>query len=211
MKYYSIELSADPKVIGKNYPQTSCTTLAQAHLINSWKLFNPQPNLGFELNKSAVLTDFLSTSAVSSKGFLVGQTVKELLADFKLMQHQFFNAPVSEKKNTHPYFWLHLSEPSLSRLLDYEKSVFFRTEYTFREEEIQLKSYDHYDQLKKEDKDASFGVELDSIVLGSEFDRTLDIFTFLPFATGIFISERLATALKESGLSGIEIKEAPIS
>ena len=206
--YYQITNELDDKVVGKDYPQVDCLTMAQAHLINSWHLFDPQPELKFELKKKAVLTDVLKDATISSRGFLISQKIKDLLADFKLMRHQFFNATVKAKKVKLDYYWLHLSEPQLSRYLDYKKSVFYRTEYTFREDLIDLKSYEHYEQLKKQDKDASFGVELDQIALSEEFDKALDMFTFLPFGLNIYISQKLRDALLEKNIMGFKIEEA---
>ena len=47
-----VNLNLDDKVVGKDYPQVDCLTMHQAHLITSWHLFDPKPNLKFKLKKN---------------------------------------------------------------------------------------------------------------------------------------------------------------
>lgn len=206
--YYILKNDLDVKVVGKDYPQVECLTMHQAHLITSWRLFNPKPNLKFQLKNKALLTDVLNKSAISSTGFLINDKVKSLFENFKLMRHQYFEAIVTQKNDNLEYYWLHLTEPELTEQLDYEKSIFFRTEWTFREEKINLTSIKHYKTLKDKDKEASFGVELDKIYLSKLFDTKLDMFTFLPFDSNIYISENLKNAIEESNITGFKIEKA---
>ncbi len=145
-----------------------------------------------------MLKDF----TINSRGFLISQKVREVLDNFHLMGHQYFSAVVQTKNDMHHYYWLHLCEPVLAHQINYEESVFFRTEYTFREEKIQINSFEHYQELKNQDKTAAFGVELDEIVLSNTFDRTLDLFSFLPFDNNVYITEQLANALAANHIQG---------
>ncbi len=206
--YYIIDNALDDKIVGKAYPQVDCETMAQAHLIDSWHLWDPKPKLNFTLKRNAILTDVLKDATISSRGFLINEKVKEILKLFHIMQHQFFHAPVRAKGKIHDYYWWHLCEPELTHHLDYEKSVFYRTEYEFREEPITLTSYQHYETLKKQDAEASFGVEIETIALAKTFDRTLDAFTFLPLDGHIYISENLKQALEQNDVTGLKIEKA---
>ena len=125
------------------------------------------------------------------------------------MQHQYFNAKVYDKNDIeYQYYWLHLSEPSLTKQLDYQRTKFYTAKWGFeREGEILLKNYEEYEYLKSLDKEASFSVKIDKIALSDKFDNTLDMFTFLPFEINIYISERLKNAIEEAGITGFEIKE----
>ncbi len=188
--------------------KVDCETMFQAHSISSWYLSKPAPKLSFELSRSAFLTDVLKDATISAPGFLISERVKRLLDSFNIMRHQFFPAPVRTRRSVHGYYWWHLCEPKLTTRLDYERSTFYRTEFGFREEPIVLTSYRQYEKLKKRDKEASFGVELDSIVFSKSFDRTLDVFTFLPFDRAVYCSGQLREALEGGGVSGFSFKKA---
>lgn len=206
--YYTLKNDLDDKIVGKDYPQVDCLTMHQAHLITSWHLFDPKPNLKFKLKKRAILTDVLNKSAISSTGFLINSKTKGIFDEFNMMRHQYFDTTVETKKGeVLNYFWLHLTEPQLTEELDFHKTVFYETEWTFRKEPITLNSYNHYKELKAKDTEASFGVEIDKIALSDNFDNNLDMFTFLPFDNKVYISERLKNAIEENEIIGFKIEK----
>ena len=209
MKYYSVSNSAE-KEIGRTYPQLHCTTQIHAHALSAWEFPHFTPQLKFDLEKSAKLTDVLSTGSISAHGFLVNRKVKDILVDFNLMTHTYYTASVSLPKTgeTLPYYWLHFSQPELTKQLDYQNSIFYETEWTFRENVIKINSYEHYQELKSYDKKAKFGVEIDEIVVSEKFDKDLDVFIFLPFSN-LYISTRLKDALDDNKVIGLKYEEAP--
>jgi|SRR5690606_22365631 len=207
--YYILKNDLDEKIVGKDYPQVDCLTMHQAHLITSWRLFDPKPNLKFKLKKRALLTDVLNKSAISSAGFLINLKIKKIFDEFNIMRHQYFDVSVEAKNGEIlNYFWLHLTEPQLTEKLDFNKTIFFETEFTFRKQPILLKSYNHYKDLKEKDLEASFGVELEKIALSDNFDNSLDMFTFLPFDKNVYISERLKNTIEENEIKGFKIEKA---
>jgi len=206
--YYIIKNELDEKIVGKKYPQVDCLTMSQAHLITAWKLFDPKPKLQFRLKNKAILTNVLSDATISSTGFLIDKFTLDIFKSFNLMRYQVFEAQLECNKKYLEYFWLHLSDPELTKKLDYQKTQFFRTEFTFREEPIALSSYDEYERLKSQDKNASFGVEIDQIALSNEFDNDLDLFTFLPFDNKLYVSDQLRNELQHKGVIGFEFQEA---
>jgi len=210
LEYYKISNSIEEKIVGKEYPQVDCLTQAQAHKISAWHMYNKVQVLKFELNKKAKLTDVLSDVSLSgSTGLLINKKVRSIFEDFKLMNHQYFEAIVITPQNEEiSYSWLHLTDPSLINKVDFEKSTFFRTEYTFREEEIELSSFDHYKSMKAKDSDASFGIEMDEIALSNSFDKSIEVFTFLPFDNQIYISANLNKTLVENNISGVNLEKA---
>ena len=126
------------------------------------------------------------------------------------MNHKFYDAKIVNTKNhkSYLYYWMHLYEPELTHQLNFEKSTFFATKWTFKENLIYINSLEHYNRLKAKDKEAKFGVELDEIYLTDQFDITLDMFTFLPFTNNIFISERLYMEIVKSKITGFELNES---
>ena len=210
MKYYRMCYSTS-KDIGRTFPQLHCLTQNYAHQLSSWKFPSFTPKLEFELNKTANLTEVLSNAAISANGFLINSKVKDILNLFNLMNHKYYDARIKIPKSgqTLNYYWLHLSQPLLTLQLDYDKSVFYETEWTFRKELIQLKSFDHYKELKSKDKEAKFGVKLDQIYVSRKYDKSLDLFSFLPFANDAFISKRLKERLENNNITGLQFMDAP--
>jgi len=209
MKYYNITNSTG-KETGRTYPQLHCLTQPYAHSMNAWQFPSFTPKLIFELEKTAQLTDVLSSAAVSSgNGFLVNSKVKDIFSDFNLMTHKYYDANIVVPKTgeTLNYYWLHLCQPELSMQLDYKKSVFYETEWTFRKDIINIASYKHYEELKAKDKRAIFGVDLDEIFVTEKFNKDLDIFTFIPFTGQKFISSKLKDALENNKVTGLAYEE----
>ncbi len=210
MEYYHLSNSTG-KETGMIYPQLHCVTQPHAHALSHWRFPDFKPKLSFELGKTAKLTDVLSNAATPGNGFLINQKVRDILTQFYLMEHKFYEATIVVLKTgeTLNYFWLHLSQPSLTYQLDYGKSKFSETKYAFRENEIEINSFEHYKELKAKDTQAKFGVVLDEIYVTKEFDKRLDVFTFLPFSEHLNISSRLKLALEKNGVTGFEYEEAP--
>ncbi|MBK8875579.1 MAG: hypothetical protein IPN13_17345 [Bacteroidetes bacterium] len=209
MKYYRISNSTG-KETGRTYPQLHCLTQPYAHSMSSWEFPGFTPILNFELNKTAKLTDVLSQSSIGATGLLINDKVKDILNQFKLMGHKYYDANIVIPKSGEKlsYYWLHLCHTELALQLDYSKSVFYETEWAFRKEVIKIKSFDHYKELKSGDNQAKFGVKLDEIFVSEEFDKGLDFFTFLPFSKFEIISSELKRALELNNVTGIQYEEA---
>ena len=67
------------------------------------------------LDDSAILTDFVSSAPIRNSGFIVSARVRDLLADFTLPTHRFFDLPVAHRgSSVDGYCWLHLPQPNVS-------------------------------------------------------------------------------------------------
>lgn len=193
---------------GSDFPQVSCLTLDEAHNISFDGFTTPEPNLAFKLGSRAKLTDVLSQAAISAHGLLISRSFKKLLSSFSIMEHKFYPVTIEIGKEKELYFWMHLVDGTFKNKIDYSASTFYWTKSTFRKGSIRLSSYGDYVQRKKENG-LLWGVEIDKIVLGSEINKTLDLIGSLPFDMGIYVSEKLKTAIIDNGITGVEIKEAP--
>lgn len=150
MKYYSVSNSAE-KETGSSYPQLHCLTQAYVHSMTAWEFPSFTPKLVFELEKSAKLTDVLSNGSISSEnGFLVNEKVKNILGDFHLMTHKYYEATIILPKTSDRliYYWLHLCQPEFTEQLYYEKSIFYETKWNNRKDIIKIDSFDYYKGLK---------------------------------------------------------------
>jgi hypothetical protein len=209
MRYYKMKNST-AKETGRVYPQVNCLTQFYAHQLSPWEFPSFVPKLDFELRKAAKLTDILSTAAINGDGLIMSDKAKAVFSKFNLIKNKFFNANIIILKTnqTVPYNYFHPSEPELSKVIDYKKSKFSETEYTFKKNSIEITSYNHYLDMQAKDEEAKFGVVLDEIYVTEEFDKTLDLFTFLPFCD-TFISDRLRDELLAEGISGLVFEQAP--
>lgn len=206
--YYSISCSTE-KEIGRTFPQLHCLSQVHAHSLSAWEFPHFIPKLIFELHKSAKLTDVLSDAATGGNGFIISKRLKDILASFTLMTHRYYDVKINTKNGELIYYFLHLCEPGLTKQLDYNKTEFHETNYTFRENRIKIESYERYKSLKSLDKDAKFGVDMENIFVKEDFNQLLDLFTFLPFTHKIFISEKLKNTIQENKITGLKLTEAP--
>lgn len=207
--YYKINYELDDKITGKGYPQVNCLNVNEIGNFSSWELNKKKTILKFELNKKSKLTDVLSVLEINT-GFLISPKVKKILDQFKLMRHQYFDATIETDNGTFNYYWLHLTEPDLVKKIDYNKSIFYETEYTFKKDIIILDNFEHYQMLKSQDKEACFGVTSEQIFFSDSFDKTLDLLTFLPFNNDIYISEKLKNVLIENNILSFNITQTSV-
>ncbi|MDR7130071.1 hypothetical protein J2X69_002418 [Algoriphagus sp. 4150] len=205
--YYTIKHETNTEEIGSDFPQASCLTLNEAHNVSFDAFTIPSPNLAFKLGNRTKLTDVLSQAAISAHGLLISHRFKVLLDSFNIMAHKFYPVTVETGKKEELYFWMHLVDMRFNNKIDYSGSTFYWTKSTFRKGSICLSSYEDYLQQKKENG-LLWGVGIDKISLGNEFDKTLDLISSIPFDMGIYVSEKLKTAIFENNVTGIKVKEA---
>jgi hypothetical protein len=209
MKYFRMTYSTG-KEIGRDFPQLHCLTKFHANQLSAWEFPAFIPKLEFELNKTAKLTDVLSNAAISGYGLLINDKTKEIFSKFNLMTHKFYDAKIIIPKTGEvlAFNYFHPCYPNLSRLLDYEQSVFYETKWNSRVDNIRINSYDHYTELKSQDKKAMFGVKLDEIYVNKMFDISLDLFVFLPFANTTYVTKKLKDELEKNNIKGLIFEDA---
>jgi hypothetical protein len=108
--------------IGRVYPQLKGfpRPLAPAHDADLDDLPHGRPlpdDLAFRtavLAPDAICTDLISTTWSGLFGFLVSDRLRGLLGRFQLPPHQYFSAPLEQrKKAVGGYWWLYLPAPDL--------------------------------------------------------------------------------------------------
>lgn len=203
--FYSIDnITGDETGV---FPQVSCISQTLAHSIQFDEFAAKIPELVFEIEKRAKVTDVLSQAAISAHGMLISERFKTLMENFRIMNHVFYPAVVKTRTADLQYYWIHLADDSFVNKIDYTKSIFYWTRSTMRKGVIELSSFDDY-LGQKEKNGHLWGVDIDKIVLNKNFDMTLDMFGCLPFDMGIYVSERLKNAILSMEISGLELKEA---
>jgi hypothetical protein len=204
---YSIDNRTD-KEVGGVFPQVSFNQVKEAFKFKHNEFPDNPPVLSTTLEKRAKLTDMLSQASISGHGLLVNSKVKDLLSQFSIMEHKFFDCPVADQNgDTHQYYWMALVQPDLFELIDFEQTSFFLKKGLKNLGEVPLRNMGDYVTLKK-DLDSSTIVKASNLALKS---CNLDLFKLPLFDNNLYVSESLKTALTENAITGIEIKKAPMS
>src|SRR5690606_25582916 len=156
--------SGDEKTIGKKYPQCKGMPSGMG-LTQNWfespnsmtKLTNLDfpnfdPELIFELEDAAILTDVVSPSNISAKGFLINEKVKKLFEGFKLIEHKYYPAVLIVRRNRLQYYWLHFkaNEDYFLRKIDYKQSKFHISNLAYKRiDDLKIFSYQEYLERRK--------------------------------------------------------------
>ena len=192
--------------MGKKYPQVDCLRPFTASQISPWNKLLCNPDLKFKLKKGAVISDYISTTVGPGCDMLISPELYECIRHFNIMPYQIFPAIIDTNKDIKEYLWLHLYGLAFVDLIDYNKSSFIRTEWTFPQDSIALESFSQYQQLKSQDNTGAFGVTFDSLTLRDK-STIWDLFFPFPFDSTIFISERLAEELIKSNYTGFSLEQ----
>ena len=221
-KYYILGYASGTKETGPQYPQVQ--SMSKGYNYNSPdsiyqltidvpKFF---PNLDhFILHKKARPTDLIS-NGLTSFGFIVSSRFMKILSSFNLLDHKFFQAKVlHDKAWLNDYYWLQIAS-DLTDFVDYQKSEFYikNIAKVFSKDlgSIEVLSKEDYDSKRKDlkEKDSNLTISAKRIIMNSNFDKTLDMFSLPRFNSETFISERLKHALEEAKLTGLGVEETEL-
>jgi len=220
MEYYILSNSTDEKIIGKKYPQ--CKGIpSDMGLTSKWfeqpnsmtKLTNDEfpdfePELIFELEEKAILTDVVSPSNISAKGFLVNEKVKSILSDFTLMEHKYYPAILIFKGSKLPYYWLHFKENENTFLggIDFPDSIFKITNLAFMKiDDVKILSYDDF--WNKKMALPMKHIRAEKIVLESKlYEKKIDLFYISYITSCFFVSKNMKMEIEMNNITGFEIQ-----
>lgn len=220
MEYYFLSNSADKDIIGSKYPQ--CKGLPNGDKYN-YKWFE-QPNsmtnltndefpnfeldLIFELDRGAKLTDVISPSNISAKGFLINEKVKNIFDQFNIMEHQYYPATLIYKEKKLNYFWLHFKEIEEEYLgnVDFINSKFYISNLSFTKiDDIEISSY--VDFWNKKMNLSMKHIRAERIKLNSNFrNKCNDLFFISYVVSNYFCSHNLRDKIIDNKITGLEIK-----
>jgi hypothetical protein len=211
-EYYIASNSTDEKIIGKKYPQ--CKGIpSQMELTSNWfdqpnsmtNLSNDEfphfkPELIFELEEKAKLTDIISPSNISAKGFLINEKVKDIFDKFILADHRYYPATLIVNDLKHQYYWLHFVKKDLDNI-NLNQSIFYKSIFGFdKGEYVKINSYqDALQVIRQED----CFIMPEKIVLNTNNNKTEQVF-YLPIPNRIIVSKEVMNLLCESKIKGID-------
>lgn len=210
MQYYILDTPAQSKETGNVYPQVAFNNVKEAFKFRHNCYPEDEPVLSATLEKGAKLTDVLSQASIAGHGLLINEKVKSILADFKIMNHRFYNCPVKDHNGQiHQYFWMALVQPDIINWIDFEKSSFYTTKVGFRKDDILLTSHKDYIQKKENLPSINWWIEAESIKINTVIEYELFIFPYL--LRGILLSEKLRHVFIESNIKGVKTEKAPVN
>lgn len=159
-----------------------------------------EPDLVFELEKKAKLTDIVSTSNISAKGLLMNEKTKNIFEQCNLGQHKFYPATVIYKNEKHQYFWLHILNLRIEDI-NLKESKFYKSEFGF--DKLGYLSFNGYEEAFRIARETDCFIRPEKIIMNKNY---INIF-YLPISNSIYISNNLKTILDKNNINGMEIKQ----
>ena len=218
MEFYNLNNATARKKVGRymqtkgyvdgydQYAQNSMTEL------DSEKIPSVIPDLRFDLEKTAKLTDVVSASNISARGFLINEKVKNIFESCKLSEHRYYDATINVNGEIHKYYWLHLIFNDLS-LIDFPNSSFYLSSFFDNQGNVPVQSVDDYFlKLKELTGNEFLFIFADKIKLLPTDDK-FDLIVF-PYIFGLrlryLISSELKEKLEKEKVTGIDIEPQDI-
>jgi hypothetical protein len=211
-KYFSINYATEPKKIGRKYPQSQ-EIIGVHHSLKFDDLPAAPINFGsVYIHNSSKLTDFISTTAIAAHAFIISKKAIETFEQFDLGDYKVHPATVIHKGIKCDYGVLQFTN-DLHSNIDFANSKFYVANilggYEF---DIDVNSLEDYEAKRNEVKQGLYPGTKKwwylNLKWGEFLNRTHtpNIFTIFSSAIKPYISQQLAMAILENGLTGIEIE-----
>lgn len=220
MKYYKLSHETDYRVIGtypqcKGMPSNMGFTVDWFDRPNSFTHLNNEdfpdfiPDFIWELEDNTKLTDVISPSNISARGFLINEKVKEIFSQHNLMEHKFYPAKIIMGNKNLQYYWLHFKENReyFLKNIDYERSSFFIADLAFKRiGDISINSYEDY-VLKKKELKFKY-ISISKLIFNKELSNVkLDMFGIRYLFSDFLASEQFVNAIQSHDVTGLCISE----
>jgi hypothetical protein len=225
MEYFLLGNTTDEKIVGKQYPQCkgmpsglglTSKWFEQANSmtnLNNNEFPNFEPELIFELDEKAKLTDVVTPSNISAKGLLVNDKLKNILDSFNLIEHRYYPAILIVNGEKRHYYWLHFKESNdvFLNYIDFEKSSFYIGNLArWKEATIDINTIDEYYQIKK-----SIGfktINFEQLYFKENFKQNpIELFYIDNLHNDFIINDVLKNTLQTLGIKGFEVYKAKFS
>ncbi|MER3329231.1 MAG: hypothetical protein RIF34_06590 [Candidatus Kapaibacterium sp.] len=174
--------------------------------LNIFELPNFIPDLIWELEDNAKLTDIISASNIRGKGFLMNKKAKELFVRYNIIEHKFHKSIVIYKGTNYEYFYLQLVKDDLNDI-DFNKSLFCISNFVGKK--VKSVSFSSYQEIISLQNNLDFGL----IILAEKLKLNFyfyDLLFFPRVRNEIFISEIMLGHILECNISGLEFSEQDI-
>jgi hypothetical protein len=212
-KYFVLDLSADGKVIGAEYPQLEEAKadvrdgLWELAYAKGKRLKSVSPISNLKLGKRNKLTDVLSCSLGAGGDFVISSKVFEILKDFNTQSLQIIPTTILHKgANLGNFYWIHFTY-AFEKFIDfanctYDMKMLSDTGFTAPE------SYEEYNEAISSDLGKYNWLRMTRTVLGESFPANEDIFMLCRANQRVYVSVDLMSAFHQKKITGCDFKEA---
>jgi Immunity protein family (Imm11) len=170
--------------------------------LNNDEIPKDNPELIWQMEPKAKLTDVVSAGNISAKGLLCNDRVREILESHKLCEHKFYPATLIHEGKELNYHWFHPIEQDID-IIDFEKSKFALTDY-FRDfmNDIEINSKAKLIKEYNERDDDTLITLLDL-----KLNLHIDFCRFSYIIHNYFIvSDTMKNKLKKSNITGLSFR-----
>ncbi|PLK45789.1 imm11 family protein [Emticicia sp. TH156] len=165
---------------------------------------------GLPMHKNAKHTDLIYLSSLLH-GFIVSSKFRELLEQFKLPPHNFyqvsFNQPDKKSKEINEvseYWYFYFQKETGEQTIDFANSEFdrsFHTKYlNLKEDELRVSTYEEYMNIFYNTGTALAATKL---FLNESFNKELDLWRFSLLSSKCYSSEKLIKSIEEKKITGV--------
>ena len=220
MEFYTLDSSLEPKKSAQLYgfdPGYILLEIFQQGSLGYYAFPNEKVVFsGLHLKKGSVIVDFINPmGAYGGLGYLMSEKAKNILENFNLPKHKFYQLPILEfKQKAYQYYYMQiLHNPYDYSFIDFDKSTFIKTDF-FEENQtevlfgndLELKyAFENLDDL--EEKILPNKIIFNDSFLESKFDMFQLDSLYFPF----IINSKIHKAFLENNLTGIVMDKVDIT
>lgn len=212
IQFFNIQPATGTKETGRGFPTAkvvsgySFSGQNSMHQLNHFSHAKYSVDIRFDLIKGAKLCDMMTQAAISGSGFLVSKELKIFLQNFNLGNYVFYEATINDGQKLQEYYWLHIVWKDRHKIVDFEKTNFFKKKYSNNLGVLDINSFEEFEKIRIE-MGGRFMIGFDKLVLKTVPD--FDLWP-VPFRGYLIVSSELKKALIEKKFTGIEYSENQI-
>lgn len=210
MQYYLISISTDLKEIGRYFQTKGLPTgytskwydepNSMTNLVyNSLPDFIP--DLKWELEDKAKLTDIVSAGNITADGFLMNEKAKNIFQRFNIIEHRFHDAILIVKGQVLRYYFLQIVNKDFE-IIDFKHSSFCVANI------IGEKAFDidisSSDDLFSKQSQLELGLAVKAKKLRLKENMEPDLFLFPFIHSDFFVSQNLVNELNNNNIEGYQ-------
>ena len=219
MATYNLATATDDS-IGKTWPQTDGWNFEYPFIFELEDYFLREPpellhDAFFKIKNSAKPTDFISSGMLMFHGFVMSLKAYDIISQFQIVRHRIYPFTIIHRHKRFPnYLWFHFCEDHCT-IIDFPRTKFVAKSipfthipnWDFKPEVLQIETYDSWlIETMKYAGGKEIVVEGELYLTGKA--KELDWYYFYGIHQPNRISERLAAALAEEKVTGLDISQA---
>ena len=172
----------------------------------TWGEFEVEPEIIIDFHK------WIKEQPMRGLFYPISEKFKELLEEYNLPQHKFYEAKVLFQNKYHPYYVWHLIFQNYLEYIDFQNTRYnnLNSFRKLKQDKLEIKQFSSYNEMRAYSRSNwSRSWNYEKIVMKSSF-RDIDYCYVSGLNGGNLVSERLKIAIEEAGLTGVEFEDCPV-